>query len=139
MPVIRKPLAHHTRSDVQIITPRAIELFKRMKRIRCTCDPANRFDQCPGCKQFEELDEQIGLELKVSVWEYPILERPGGANPYSRSHANSVWWEKRDPEPRERWIALEQATRELRRQERKARHQVPPNGGRVAVPSASKP
>jgi len=126
VPVIRKPLAHHARSDVQIITPRAVEFFKRMKRCRCTCNPANRFDQCPGCKQWEELDEQVGLELKVPVWEYPILERPNDTNPYSNSHANHAWWEKRDPRPRERWLALERATRELRRQERKARGARPP-------------
>jgi hypothetical protein len=118
MPVIRKPLAHHARSDVQIITPRAVELFKRMKRCRCTCDPANRFDECSGCEQWEKFDEEIGLELKVPVWEYPVLERPNDTNLSS------------DPGPRERWLALERATRELRRQER----QAPPNGGAPEQP-----
>jgi hypothetical protein len=121
---IRKPLTHP--AQAQLITPRSIMLFERMKRIRCTCDPDERFDECLGCKEWLELDEQIGLELKAPIWEYPCLERPGATNPYPRSHANYTWWENRDPGPRERWIALEQAAREMRRQERAARHTPQP-------------
>src|SRR5262245_45975289 len=102
------------------VTPTAIKLFIEMQRIRCTCDPDDRFDQCPGCKKRLELDEQIGIEMKAPIWEYPCIERPGLKNPYPRAHANYEWFEKRPSGPRERWIALEQAVREMRRQERAA-------------------
>ena len=87
------------------ITPRAIELFKQLKRCRCSCAPGQRFE-CPGCKRREALDEQIGLECGTPVWQYPCLERPGAQNPYPPGHANYQWWQERDRAPEELWEAL---------------------------------
>jgi len=118
MPTKRVPIG---RPAAPMITVEVIKLFEAMRRCHCTCNPDDRYTECPGCKKRQELDEQIGRELKAPVWEYPCLERPGATNPYPRSHANYMWWEKRDRGPQERWMALEQAARELRRQEREAR------------------
>jgi|SRR5215831_4093575 len=121
---IRKPLAHP--AHAQMITSRAIELFEQMQRCRCTCDPDDRDHrfECPGCKRREALDEAIGVECKTPIWQYPCIENPRAENPYPPSHANYTWWETRDPAPRELWLALEQAVREMRQKEREARREA---------------
>jgi len=136
MPTKRVPIG---RPAAPMITVEVIKLFERMKRICCTCDPDDHFNQCSGCKEWLALDEQIGCELKAPVWEYPCLERPGATNPYPRSHPNYMWWETRDRGPQERWMALEQAARELRRQEREARRAKAARKAAAAPPPSSPP
>lgn len=54
----------------------------------------------------------------------PLYRKPARREPYPPSHANYTWWETRDPAPRELWLALEQAVREMRQKEREARREA---------------
>ena len=105
-------------------TPRAVELFEQylVARAQCSCKGGQRFE-CPACRRRLELDEQIGLECKTPIWQYPCIENPRATNPYERWHANYDWWEERPLAPRELWLALEEALEE--RQRKAAAEQVP--------------
>jgi hypothetical protein len=110
---IRKPLAHPARA--QSITKIAIELFLKMKRIRCTCerdDRGYRPRDCAGCKRWNELDELLRSELKSGPHEWPTIE-----SPFVAVHPTC----KPDERGRKLWLALEAGARELRRKERAAR------------------
>jgi hypothetical protein len=136
MPTKRIPVG---RSAAPQITVAVIRMFEQLKRCRCTCDPDDRYTDCAGCKKRLALDEQIGRELKTPVWQYPCVERPGATNPYPRAHGNYEWWETRDPAPRELWLALERAARELRRQEREAQRANAARKAAAAPPPSSPP
>jgi len=96
------------------ITVRAIEIFDAMMRIRCSCDPDDRNTKCAGCRRYDLLDEQLGLELKTPVWQLPTIARPGGVCPYPPGHAGCAWWENRDRAAEKLWLALDQASRAAR-------------------------
>jgi len=113
MPAIRKPLIHLARADVPVITSRALTLFAELKRCRCTCRPGKRFE-CRGCKEREQLDEALGLELRLPPWRFPSVEDPNAICPYPLGHAGREWWAARDRSGQELWLALEQASAEAR-------------------------
>jgi len=96
------------------VTPRAIQLFDTMMRIRCTCGPGERF-ACPGCKRWDELDAELGVEMKVPIWRLGCtISNPQGKNPYPPGTYGHRTWEP-DHEGRELWLLLAAASREARR------------------------
>jgi hypothetical protein len=72
----RVPLAR--RPTVQI-TPRAIELYEAMGRLRCTCPspkPPTR-EPCSGCRRWYDLHGELDEELRLPPWYWPIVGRQG--------------------------------------------------------------
>jgi hypothetical protein len=66
------------------ISPRAVELYQQMRRLRCTCPPpkpgrnvASLADQCRGCSRWwslhSELDQALG---PTKPWLWPHLREP---------------------------------------------------------------
>jgi hypothetical protein len=121
MPTKRTPIARQHNAPV---TETAIKLFIQMQRLRCTCDPEKRFDECPGCERWKALEEHLGRELGCRPWEYPAIQDPRAGNPEPPGTYNYERWQP-DLKARERWKALARGTRELRRQERQARRAMP--------------
>src|SRR5215471_7573426 len=109
MPTRRTPVARQHTSQLSLT---AIKLFMEMRRCRCTCDPDVRFDICPGCERWDELDDHLCVELGLKPWEFPTFE-----NPSARVHPTC----QPDERARKLWLALEAGARELRRDERAAR------------------
>jgi hypothetical protein len=72
----RTPLARH--SAVQI-TPRAIELYEAMGRLRCTCPSPRPPTQgpCRGCARWYDLHDLLDDELRLPPWYWPIVGRQG--------------------------------------------------------------
>ena len=65
------------------ITPRAIELYAEMGRLRCSCPspkPPTQ-DPCPGCAHWYDLHAELHVELRRKPWEWPCVPRqsPRGA------------------------------------------------------------
>jgi len=121
---IRKPLAHPVRT--QQITPRAIQLFDQIRRVRCSCPPIDwegeywKGRECPGCKRWWQLHNELHDELGGKPWEWPAIEDPETQNPYPAKYPAHWSWQA-DREAQARWLLLAAASREARRQERAAR------------------
>jgi hypothetical protein len=69
----RVPLAR--RPAVQI-TPRAIELYMAMGKLKCTCPPPSpKRSTCPGCERWYDLHDELHWELQCKPWEWPCIAR----------------------------------------------------------------
>ena len=70
----RVPLGR--RPAVQI-TPRAVELFVAMDKLRCTCPSPKPPTQspCPGCERWYDLHAELHVELRCKPWEWPCVVR----------------------------------------------------------------
>jgi hypothetical protein len=115
--------------DPQISLP-MIKMFVEYRRCRCTCDPKVRFDECAGCRREKELESDLGIALQSKPWEFPCISPPSGPD----GSAVDI--------TEERWLMLQQAARELRRQEREARKAAAANGSKrppSSTPAGSQP
>jgi hypothetical protein len=113
MPTKRTPTGRLPKSR---ITPEAIDLFRRMRKLKCTCAPRDwageywRHETCPGCKEYGRLSAQLESELKLAPWE--SITNPRAQIPYPAGcYAALRWQRERDerPEEQELWRALEAA------------------------------
>jgi hypothetical protein len=70
----RTPLGR--RSAVQI-TPRALDLFVAMGKLRCTCPSPKPPTQgpCAGCAAWYDLHAGLHDELQCKPWEWPCVAR----------------------------------------------------------------
>jgi hypothetical protein len=57
------------------LRPLAVEIFKRMIAIDCTCEE-NSYDDCEGCREYAALDHELGQVLKLKPWQFPSLVSP---------------------------------------------------------------
>lgn len=119
----RVPVA---RTPIPQITPRSIELFDAMKCCRCTCPPIDwegkywGRQQCPGCKRWWQLQNQLCDEVRAPIWQYPCIEDPRTQNPYPRNTAAHKSWQP-CLEAQALWKTLAQASYEAKKAERAAR------------------
>ena len=111
MPTKRVPIARQPTSKITIA---AIRLFEAMRRCHCTCpgDRRSGDPRCDGCERWWSLQNNLCDELRTPLWIYPCVENPATQNPY-------LGW-KPNLEGQEMWKALVNASRELRRAQRKA-------------------
>jgi hypothetical protein len=107
------------------ITPRAIALFDRLRRLECTCEPRDRGGKywehtlCAGCEEHGRLMGQLHTELQLRPWQDAVAD-PDAGNPYPiGTYAARSW--RPDVEAVERWKALARASREQRRAKRMAK------------------
>jgi hypothetical protein len=72
----RTPLA---RAPGMQITPRAIDLYVAMGKLRCTCPSPTPPTQgpCPGCERWYDLHGELDEELRLPPWYWPIVGRQG--------------------------------------------------------------
>jgi hypothetical protein len=109
------------------ITTKAIALFERMRRCKCTCPPDARGHECPGCEKWWSLHSDLVDALGTPVWQWPAIEDPRAENPYPPGTPAHHSWTP-DLEAQQMWQALANASRELRRarQAAKAERATPP-------------
>src|SRR5262249_33621980 len=125
---IRKPLAHPVRT--QMITPAAIRLFDQIRHVRCTCPPIDwegeywKGRECPGCKRWWQLHNELHDELGGKPWEWPAIQDPEAQNPYPAKYPAHWSWQP-DREAQARWRLLAAASREARRKARRAKEPLP--------------
>jgi hypothetical protein len=72
----RTPLA---RSPGMQITPRAVDLYAAMGKLRCSCPSPKPPTQgpCPGCARWYDLHDELDDELRLPPWYWPIVGRQG--------------------------------------------------------------
>jgi hypothetical protein len=64
------------RPALTMITPRAVELFVAMGKLRCTCPPPSpKRSPCPGCERWYDLHADLHDELQCKPWEWPCVAR----------------------------------------------------------------
>src|SRR3954447_14558774 len=62
-------------SAVQI-TPRAIDLYVAMGKLKCTCPPPSPTrSPCPSCERWYDLHDELHRELGCKPWEWPCVSR----------------------------------------------------------------
>jgi hypothetical protein len=79
MPVKRRVAKTRQRQ----ITPTAVDLFKRMDRLECTCKPLpypKYTPPCAGCDEWWELHAELWREVGAKLWAYPCIEVPTPEN-----------------------------------------------------------
>jgi hypothetical protein len=69
------------RPPVAQITPRAVDLFIAMGKLRCTCPPPPpeywKHKICVGCERWYDLHGLLDDELGCEPWEWPCVARQG--------------------------------------------------------------
>jgi hypothetical protein len=65
------------RPALTMISPRAVELFEAMGKLRCTCPSPKPPTQspCPGCRRWYDLHADLHVELGCKPWEWPCVAR----------------------------------------------------------------
>ena len=76
------------RPALTMITPRAIDLYITMGRLRCTCPSPKPVTQgpCSGCARWYDLHDDLHRELGCQPWEWPCVARR------SPKRAGSTYW-----------------------------------------------
>jgi hypothetical protein len=69
------------------LTAEAIQIFKEMIAIDCTCGG----EACPACQKHLELDAALGTELGLKPWQFPALVYPGTEPGGSPTTAGPTW------------------------------------------------
>jgi hypothetical protein len=67
------------RPALTTISPRAIELFVAMNKLRCTCPSPKppTLSPCPGCERWYDLHNELHIELQCRPWQFPCVGRQG--------------------------------------------------------------
>jgi hypothetical protein len=81
----RVPLA---RSPGMQITPRAVDLYVAMGKLKCSCPAPKPITQglCPGCMDWYDLHALLHRELQLPPWKWPCVARQ------SPKRAGSTCW-----------------------------------------------
>ena len=67
-PLVRRPAVQ--------VTPRAVDLYIAMGKLKCTCPPpALKRSTCPGCERWWDLHADLHSELAAKPWEWPVAAR----------------------------------------------------------------
>jgi hypothetical protein len=59
------------------ITPRAVDLYIAMGKLRCSCPSPKPPTQgpCPNCEKWFDLHADLHDELQLAPWEWPCVSR----------------------------------------------------------------
>jgi hypothetical protein len=66
------------RPALTMISPRAVDIFVAMRKLKCTCLPPPRpptRGPCPGCARWYDLHDELHTELPCQPWEWPCVAR----------------------------------------------------------------
>ena len=67
-PLVRRPAVQ--------ITPRAIDIYAAMGKLKCTCAPPSPCRTlCPGCERWYDLHAELHAELGCKPWDWPCVAR----------------------------------------------------------------
>jgi hypothetical protein len=100
------------------LPPEALDLFREMKTLRCTCRPIDwegkywERDECPGCERWWRLHSRLAHLLPgIRPWHWPVIQSPGAKCPYPQGSHAAVQW-KPNETAQARWRELEAALME---------------------------
>jgi hypothetical protein len=72
------------------ISPRAVDLYLVMSKLKCTCTPPPpeywKHKMCPGCARWYGLQADLHEELRCEPWQWPCVARQ------SPKRAGSTCW-----------------------------------------------
>jgi hypothetical protein len=80
MPTNRIPLRDARRARL-VITDEMLDIYKRMRAIKCSCAPEpHDFDheECDGCQAWLELNRHPAMQALVPLWEVYVVPPPSG-------------------------------------------------------------
>jgi hypothetical protein len=90
-----------------------------MRRCRCTCvDDRKPGTPCNGCERWWRLHNDLVDEFGTMPWQWPCVQNPNTQAPH-------IDWEP-NHEAQERWQALAAASRDARREARRAKEPTTP-------------
>jgi hypothetical protein len=91
------------------ISPAAIEIFRTMQAIECTCPDYEidwegeywkRPEPCPGCLRWRQAHHDLHCELQLRPWWYPVFDYPDAECPYPTGCPAALHWRReRDEHP----------------------------------------
>jgi hypothetical protein len=101
------------------IPPEALNLFRKMKTLKCTCRPIDwegkywDRDECPGCKRWWNLHSRLAQLLPgIRPWHWPVIQSPHAECPYPEGSQAAAAW-KPNEEAQARWRVLDAALTEF--------------------------
>jgi hypothetical protein len=107
------------------IPPEALDLFREMRNVKCTCPPIDckgeywERHECPGCERWWDLHSRLAQILPgIRPWHWPVIESPRAQCPYPDGSYAAAQWRPNEA-AQARWRELEVALkeRELARRE----------------------
>jgi hypothetical protein len=100
------------------LPPEALDLFREMKTLRCTCRPIDwegkywERDECPGCERWWSLHSRLAQLLPgIRPWHWPVIQSPGAKCPYPEGSPAAAAWRPNE-EAQARWRVLDAALAE---------------------------
>jgi hypothetical protein len=71
-----------------VITDEQLGIYKKMKRLRCTCErepypPVPEWEECDGCREWSELNRHPAMQALVPLWKVYVVPPPGGRSPFT--------------------------------------------------------
>ena len=118
----RIPIHRPIRAQIPL---EALDLFREMKNVECTCPPIDwegRYWErqgCPGCERWWDLHSRLAQILPgIRPWHWPVIESPRAQCPYPDGSCAAAQWRPNEA-AQARWRELEAALkeRELARRE----------------------
>jgi hypothetical protein len=103
------------RPTLTMISPRALELFAELERVRrarrraadCTiAESGYCTTDCRACRRWFDLHDELHIELRLRPWQWPCLPR----NPYPPGSPKARDW-RPGTEPEELWNLLNEVRR----------------------------
>jgi hypothetical protein len=118
----RIPIHRPTRAQIPL---EALDLFREMKNVKCTCPPFDWKEkywerhECPGCERWWSLHSRLAQLLPgIRPWHWPVIQSPRARCPYPAGSNAAAQWRPNEA-AQARWRELEAALkeRELARRE----------------------
>jgi hypothetical protein len=85
-----KVMTKAQRRKDQTISGEAINVYKRMRALKCTCPPRPEDmpywespPECPGCAAWSELNNHPAMKALRPLWEVYTVPPPGDCSPFA--------------------------------------------------------
>ena len=106
----RIPIHRPIRAQIPL---EALDLFREMKNVKCTCPPIDwkgRYwerQECPGCERWWGLHSRLAQLLPgIRPWHWPVIQSPRAQCPYPEGSYAAAQWSPNET-AQARWRELE--------------------------------
>jgi hypothetical protein len=114
----RIPIHRPIRAQIPL---EALDLFREMKNVKCTCPPIDwkgkywERHECPGCERWWSLHSRLAQLLPgIRPWHWPVIQSPRAQCPYPEGSYAAAQWRPNEA-AQARWRELEAALKERKR------------------------
>lgn len=129
----RIPIHRPTRAQIPL---EALDLFREMKNVKCTCPPIDWKEkywerhECPGCERWWSLHSRLAQLLPgIRPWHWPVIQSPRAQGPYPEGSYTAAQWSPNET-AQARWRELEAALAEGGANQRCRRGLIKPRANR---------